>query len=437
MRKKTHEEYKAQLYEKNPNLKLMSMYEGNHKKVDVTCIVCGYEFASDAASLLQGHGCPKCGISIMKQKQSRSHSDFIDKMKHKQPNLEVLSQYTNSTTKVEVVCKLCGNKYFALPSNLLKGYGCKQCYLNSVGRNIDEFKAEVAKKNCNIIVGDDYVSGKHKVTFTCKLCGYSRKVIGNLFLSKGCRCPKCDGNVSMSHDEFVQKIKQLNDNIKINSTFGKMSEKVSCLCEICGYSWNSISYSLIRREARCPRCEHERISELKRNKGREKFLSQAIEAKTTIEFMSEYKTSKDIIKCRCADCGHEWDSTPDIIKANGFRCPKCQIVFSKLESALMSLLEGNGLNYELHKSFGSLKGVNGRCLSYDFYLPENNLLIECQGLQHERPVEYFGGEETFKIQREHDKRKREYAREHNIDLLEIWYWDFDNIEQILKDKLHN
>ena len=66
-----------------------------------------------------------------------------------------------------------------------------------------------------------------------------------------------------------------------------------------------------------------------------------------------------------------------------------------------------------------------------FYLPKYNMLIEYQGKQHECAVEFFGGEEKFKIQQEHDKRKREYAKLNNFILLEIWYYDFDNIEEIL------
>lgn len=31
--------------------------------------------------------------------------------------------------------------------------------------------------------------------------------------------------------------------------------------------------------------------------------------------------------------------------------------------------------------------------------------------------------------------KRQYAKDHNIKLLEIWYWDFDNIENILEKEL--
>lgn len=68
------------------------------------------------------------------------------------------------------------------------------------------------------------------------------------------------------------------------------------------------------------------------------------------------------------------------------------------------------------------------------------LLIEYQGIQHEKPIDFSGkGQDfslkSFKLQQEHDKRKREYAKEHNINLLEIWYWDFDNIENILDNTL--
>lgn len=44
--------------------------------------------------------------------------------------------------------------------------------------------------------------------------------------------------------------------------------------------------------------------------------------------------------------------------------------------------------------------------------------------------------EDFERQLEHDKRKRNYAKENNIRLLEIWYYDIDNIEEILIKELN-
>ena len=81
-------------------------------------------------------------------------------------------------------------------------------------------------------------------------------------------------------------------------------------------------------------------------------------------------------------------------------------------------------------------GLKGGNLSYDFYLPDYNLLIECQGIQHEKWVKNWITKEDFEKQLEHDKRKKQYAKEHNINLLEIWYYDIDNIENILINELN-
>ena len=88
-----------------------------------------------------------------------------------------------------------------------------------------------------------------------------------------------------------------------------------------------------------------------------------------------------------------------------------------------------------HK-YDNLRGVNNGLLSYDFYLEQYNLLIEYQGQYHDGTARNQT-KEQFEIQQEHDRRKKEYTKSHNIELLEIWYWDFDNIETILNNKLNN
>ena len=61
---------------------------------------------------------------------------------------------------------------------------------------------------------------------------------------------------------------------------------------------------------------------------------------------------------------------------------------------------------------------------FDFAVYKNEkllCLIECQGQQHYKPVEYFGGEEQFEKQQIHDNKKREYAKSINAELIEIPY----------------
>lgn len=58
---------------------------------------------------------------------------------------------------------------------------------------------------------------------------------------------------------------------------------------------------------------------------------------------------------------------------------------------------------------------------------EIKLLIEYNGEQHYNPIDKWGGEEKLIIQQERDARKKQYCEEHNIPLLVIPYWEYDNI----------
>ena len=83
------------------------------------------------------------------------------------------------------------------------------------------------------------------------------------------------------------------------------------------------------------------------------------------------------------------------------------------------------------KTFDGLVGFKDSLLSYDFYLPDYNKLIEYQGKQHEYAVDWFGGEKQLEKQKAYDALKREYAKINGYDLIEIWYYDFNNIDSIL------
>ena len=150
---------------------------------------------------------------------------------------------------------------------------------------------------------------------------------------------------------------------------------------------------------------------------------------------------------------HEWRSKIHTRNQNK-GCPECNE--SKGEKRIKEILENknilkviqnefNKLNYNFNninifyipqKEFDNLIGLGGGLLSYDFYLPQYNLLIEYQGQMHEKFVRgVHKSKKDFEKQVEHDRRKYEYAQNNNINLLEIWYYDYDNIEEILENFL--
>jgi len=142
--------------------------------------------------------------------------------------------------------------------------------------------------------------------------------------------------------------------------------------------------------------------------------------------------------CSNVKCNYEWNSIiSNRTGCNANGCPKCNK--SKGEKRIEKYFKENNftesIDYIPQKPFPKLIGVGYRQLSYDFYLPQYNLLIEYQGEFHDGTA-HIQTEDDFKRQQEHDKRKKQYALDNNINLLPIWYWDFENIEKILDKELN-
>jgi hypothetical protein len=113
---------------------------------------------------------------------------------------------------------------------------------------------------------------------------------------------------------------------------------------------------------------------------------------------------------------------------------------SRGELKIEEILLANDIKFETEYTFPDLVSSSRRPLRFDFAVfdDDGNLdfLIEYQGEQHENFIKGLHlSKKQFEKQQEHDRRKRLYAQEHNINLLEIWYWDFDNIESILEKEL--
>lgn len=139
--------------------------------------------------------------------------------------------------------------------------------------------------------------------------------------------------------------------------------------------------------------------------------------------------------CRCK-CGEERDLRAGTLKSGGSLSCGCfkherlaELVqqgfgMSQAEKIVNKYLQSKNIYYEPQKTYQDLRGKAGYPLSYDFLIHINGeprVLVECQGIQHYRPIGRFGGEARFEVQRENDAAKRKYAAKINIPLLEIPY----------------
>ncbi len=105
---------------------------------------------------------------------------------------------------------------------------------------------------------------------------------------------------------------------------------------------------------------------------------------------------------------------------SGQGCMRCRSSFG--EDKIQNFLASNQIHFiDQYK-------INGYRYRYDFCLPELGILIEYDGEQHYRPVEYFGGIEGFKQIKERDREKTLLADLHGFKLIRISYRKFDDLE---------
>lgn len=117
----------------------------------------------------------------------------------------------------------------------------------------------------------------------------------------------------------------------------------------------------------------------------------------------------------------------------GSGCPKCNL--SKGETKIIKFLNDNNIKYECQKKFLNLINNGRNSLRFDFYIPSKNLLIEYDGIQHYKGGKIFNHiltKKEFEEIRKRDKIKSKYAKNNNIKLLRIPYFQFKEINKILK-----
>ena len=256
-----------------------------------------------------------------------------------------------------------------------------------------------------------YVNAHTKVCIICPEHGEFWQIPNNHLKGKG--CPVCKGkNNTNKTENFVNKCQKIynGEYIYSKSIYKNKKEKVCVICPEHGEFWISPEYHLDGNG--CPKCKRKiEVNHKKINHYTTKdFISLADERHNSkyIYSKSEYINSQTKVCIICPEHGEFWQ-TPHIHLADK-GCPKCNQ--SHLERDVMKLLEENHIKYEYQKRFEWL----GR-QSLDFYLPDYNIAIECQGIQHFEPIDYFGGEKTLQKVKYLDENKYRLCDEKNINII--------------------
>ena len=290
----------------------------------------------------------------------------------------------------------------------------------------DQFKQEVydlVRDSYTFL--EPYVNGATRLSVKHNKCGNIYKVTPSNFLG-GSRCPKCfqkqrKQKLSKTDEQFKQEVYNLvGDSYTVLDKYVNNYTKLKVKHNKCGNVYEVMPNSFLEGHG-CPYCAG--LAKKTDKKFKQEVYNLVGDSYTVLD---NYVNANTKLKIKHNKCGNVYEVRPYNF-LNGRRCPYCNI--PKGETIITKLLDTLNINYEYQKTFPDLKYKS--YLSYDFYIPNQSILIEYQGIQHYQPVDHFGGDDQFTIQQKHDQMKLDYAKEHGYNLIAVPYTE-DTLYKIKK-----
>lgn len=296
-------------------------------------------------------------------------------------------------------------------------------------------------EKCKKVHGDkfdysqiEYKKITQKGKIICKIHGpFEQSLVHHLMMSVA--CPSCAGMKKHDKITFIKKAVKIHgdyyDYSKVEYKNNKLP--IIVICKKCKHEFN------VRPDAHfngrgCSKCSYERSS-IKRLGTKEKFieLSKRFHGDRYDYDNSIYEGLHKKIKINCIEHGEFYQLGSNHISGAG--CPKC--VSSKGESYIIKYLTENNINYEIEKTFSDcINPITNKKLFFDFYLPDHNLIIEYDGMQHYVINKFYGDEKNYIDTKYRDLIKTKYCMLNNIFLIRIIYLDDNNMNLILKTLLN-
>lgn len=418
--RKSNNTFINELLKVNPRIKALGEYTGSDNHIQVECLECGFKWSPRAGVLLQGSGCPKCGLAKQVKNRTKTHTTFIEVVHEKNPNIIVLGKYVNSTTKIRVKCAKCGFEWDGFPDSLLHGHGCRECMKRSISEKnrlpAGEFEARLQKKNPSIELLGEFQTASSHIQVKCKECGHIWNPIATSLLA-GRGCPICaikrrGEQNRRTHEAFIHDIKTINPQVEILSKYNGAEKTVHAKCKVCGYEWQPIAQVLLSGGG-CPNCAGNL------QKTHEQFVEEVKQYNPNIEVIGKYINAKTKIALKCLICGREWNALAGNIR-KGQGCPSCEHApTSYAEQFLLSAFKHWFGDKEV---VSRSKEITGQEL--DIYLPTYRTAIE------------IGSWYWHKKRLTNDNQKKERCKENGIRLI-IIYDSFRNEDPPFSDDFYS
>src|SRR5574343_116692 len=207
------------------------VYTQSHHKVKIYCNKCKIFFWQNANDHMAGRGCMACSGS-----KKLTTEEFVKKCSEKHNNKYdySLSKYTNSDTKLKIICPTHG-EFEQIAIVHMNGHGCSKCS-KLYSPKKDEFLEMCFDKYKNLYdyTNMDYINYSTPIKITCPVHGEFEQPPSFHLNSTG--CPKCSGKTLKTLDQFISEANKKHNN-KYDYSLAKYvnyKTKLDIICPIHG-----------------------------------------------------------------------------------------------------------------------------------------------------------------------------------------------------------
>jgi len=324
-------------------------------------------------------------------------------------NILRIDDYTDSRIKIRFKCEH-DHIWEAKPNIVLMGNNCPICSnrLKLTNEILDE-----RLLGTNIQRIGEYINGSTPIRFKCLVDGYEWLCTPkNLTINKN-GCQRCSGKEKINNSVCDERL--LGTNIQRIGEYKTSFYKTKFKCLIDGFEWVTTPNSVFCGHG-CPRCAkldkitNERVDEYLSDKQILR-IGDVVNAKTKIKF-------------KCLVDGNIWETIPCVI-LKGHGCPDCLL---KNETRIRNWLKEKYGEDNVKKK---IIKHNDRKYYIDFVV--NGVFIEYNGVQHYKPVKFWGDQKAFEKQQKRDQELRDYCLANGIRLIEIpWYLPHEEQYKLLE-----
>ena len=239
------------IHRQNPNIEILEKINSTKDKVAVRCNIDGHVWHPLVTNLLKGQGCPACSKRII-----LSPEDFKQRVEEVLPDIEIIGDYTRTSNRVAVRCRLCGHTWSPLAHSLLKGHGCAAC-AGKKKLTTEEVRAQLAAMRPDVELIGEYEKPHKPTLFRFRECGHE-VMMATAHVKSGRSCPECGKlhrNISLrtGKEKLQEELDRSFSHIEVVGEYVNTNTPILFRCRRCGYEWEARP-SDVKHSSGCPNC---------------------------------------------------------------------------------------------------------------------------------------------------------------------------------------